>query len=296
MRRYDFAELTDYDFECLVHDLLQAEWDITLELFTPGQDRGIDLRGLTDEDETFIVQCKRWAADSWRKLYGNLKQKERLKVEALNPERYVLAASVNLTPSGKDDIVALMAPWLTTPSDVFARDDILGLLAKHSAVERNHIKLWITSTEVLDAVLNMAIANRTQDVVEDAKRALRLWVPNPSFNDAKTILDSQQVCVIAGAPGIGKSMLAQVLLADYSARGFEPVVITSDISEGDTMWRSGKAQVFYYDDFLGRVTLGELALRKNEDADLARFFARVKSAPEKRFLLTTRIHTGRCAE
>jgi hypothetical protein len=83
-------------------------------------------------------------------------------------------------------------------------------------------------------------------------------------------------------------MLADVLLADYCARGFGPVIISEDIDEGDRQWKPGRPQVFCYDDFLGRITLGELTLRKNEDARLAAFIQRVRGSVDKRFILTTR--------
>ena len=140
--------------------------------------------------------------------------------------------SVPLSPARKDKIVAAVQPWIRTPADVFGPDDISGLLARHEEVERRHIKLWLTSTEVLDALLNSGIATRGEGAIERAQRQLQLWVPNPSFERAREILEATRVCVISGAPGIGKTMLADVLLASYTSGGFEPVVISADIDEG----------------------------------------------------------------
>ena len=196
--------------------------------------------------------------------------------------------SVRLTPDRKDKIVAALQPWIQSPSDVIGRDDFTGLLARHPEVERRHIKLWLTSTEVLDALLNSDIANRTAGAIEHAQRQLRLWVPNPSLERARKILDKHRVCVISGAPGVGKTMLSDVLLAAYTEREYEPVVISADIDEGERAWRPGRRQVFHYDDFLGRVTYGELRLRKNEESRLAQFVDRVHRSKDKIFILTTR--------
>ena len=87
--------------------------------------------------------------------------------------------------------------------------------------------------------------------------------------------------------GIGKTMLADVLLAGYTSLGYELVVISADIEEGEGAWRSNQRQVFYYDDFLGRVTYGELHLGKNEESRLAHFIERVRNSTDKRFILTT---------
>ena len=206
----------------------------------------------------------------------------------LAPQRYILMTSVKLTPNRKDKIATALGSWIQSPNDVMGKHDIAGLLARHSDVERRHIKLWLTSSEVLDALLNSGIFNRSEDTLEQAKRQMRLWVHNPSFTRARDILDTNRVCVIAGAPGIGKTMLANVLSADYASRGYQLVAISDDIDEGDRSWRSNSRQLFLYDDFLGHVTYGELHLRKNEQSRLASFLRRVRDSENKRFLLTTR--------
>src|SRR5690348_9557058 len=44
MTSYDFRPLSGYDFEKLTRDLLQAEWNVRIESFASGRDKGIDLR------------------------------------------------------------------------------------------------------------------------------------------------------------------------------------------------------------------------------------------------------------
>ena len=46
MPAHDFNRLFSFDFEELICDLLQAEWETRLEIFMPGRDSGIDLRAL----------------------------------------------------------------------------------------------------------------------------------------------------------------------------------------------------------------------------------------------------------
>ncbi|MCY4555125.1 MAG: hypothetical protein OXF79_01775 [Chloroflexi bacterium] len=195
---------------------------------------------------------------------------------------------MELNPRRKSEIVGALAPWVRSPDDIKGRDDLTGLLARHPEVERRHIKLWLTSGEVVDALLNSAVANRSEYAAEHAKRQLRLWVPNESFNRARDVIDENQVCIISGAPGIGKTMLADVLFAGYVSLGYQPIAISEDIEEGVRAWQSERRQIFLYDDFLGHVTYGELHLRKNEPSDLARFMQRVRDSQNKRFILTTR--------
>ena len=291
MTTYNFSEISDFEFEALCRDLLQEELGVSLELFTPGPDGGIDIRYVgcqENEEHTIVGQCKRWAEDAFTSLLRHLSREELPKIRRLAPHRYIVMTSVQLTPDRKERVVSSLEPWIQTPKDVMGKHDISGLLARHSDVERRHIKLWLTSTEVLDALLNSDIFNRSEDALEQAKQQLRLWVPNPSFARAQEILDANRVCVISGPPGIGKTMLANVLSAGYASRGYQLVAISDDIDEGDRAWRSNVRQVFLYDDFLGHVTYGELRLRKNEQSRLAQFMERVRRSGNKRFILTTR--------
>ena len=291
MATYNFSEVSDFEFEELCRDLLQAELGASLELFAPGPDEGIDIRYIGCNESgctTIVAQCKRWAEDSFARLLRHLRKVELPKVEKLGPQRYILMTSVKLTPDRKDRIVEALKPWIKTPHDVMGKHDISGLLARHREIERRHLKLWLTSGEVLDALLNSDIYNRSEGALEQAKRQLRLWVPNESFARAREVLEANHVCVISGAPGIGKTMLANVLSVGYVSKGYELIAISEDIDEGERAWRSNVRQVFLYDDFLGHVTYGELRLRKNEDSRLAKFLDRVRRTENKRFILTTR--------
>ena len=72
---YNFSEISDFEFESLCRDLLQAELRLRLELFAPGRDRGIDIRfiGTTSRKRPAIVaQCKRWDENSFGALLRNL--------------------------------------------------------------------------------------------------------------------------------------------------------------------------------------------------------------------------------
>ena len=291
MPNYRFSEISPFEFEELCRDLLQVELGLTLELFAPGPDEGIDIRYVGPVDDgscTLIAQCKRWAEDDFTGLLSHLKRIELPKIRKLAPKKYILMTSVKLTPNRKREIIAALHPWIKTSGDVYGKQDISGLLSRHIEVERRHIKLWLTSTEVLDALLNSDIFSRSEYVLERAKRQLRLWVPNASAHRAAEILKSRHVCIISGAPGIGKTMLAHVLLAGYARLNYQQIAISGDVSEAERAWRSEIKQVFLFDDFLGRVTYGELRLQTNAESRLATFLERVRSSENKKFILTTR--------
>jgi len=56
MSRYDFTALSSQDFEELSRDLLQADWNVRLEAFKSGRDKGIDFRHIRAGHGTTIIQ------------------------------------------------------------------------------------------------------------------------------------------------------------------------------------------------------------------------------------------------
>ncbi len=93
--------------------------------------------------------------------------------------------------------------------------------------------------------------------------------------------------MIAGVPGIGKTTLAKMLLADAIDSGYEPISVSADIEEAWSVYEPGQRQIFYYDDFLGRTALTE-RLGKNEEDRLLAFMKRAAGSRTTLFVLTTR--------
>lgn len=296
----DLLRLSDYDFELLIRDLLGEELQVTFESFARGRDKGVDLRYLAPSPvqsrrpsapshPDIVVQCKHYAKTGLSGLKSKLKSDEKDKVAKLSPLRYILATSVDLTLDNKAAIRAIMAPYIVSDNDVLGASDIGALLLKHPKVERSHYKLWLTSSAVLDRFLNSDIYQQTEHVLRNVEKNAVRYVQNRSFPDALNLLTQTHVCVIAGPPGIGKTTLAEMLLLDYIARNYQPVVVSQDASEANRLWNPDPAvpQIFYYDDFLGQAANAD-KLGKNEDDRISLLISRVTETKNKRLILTTR--------
>lgn len=283
-----FDRLSPHDFEVLCQDIVGARLQITLESFTSGPDGGVDLRHAPSKTAEVIVQCKHYAESGYPALKSKIKS-EASKAAALNADRYVLATSVRMTPKRKKDLSHILtsAGAKCSEVDVLGAEDIEQTLREHPEIERRHFKLWLQSSAVLQNVLNNDIFSRTDSYVEELQRQLMLFVQNESVDAALKILDETHTCLISGAPGVGKTTLAQILLLQLIADGYEPIIVSADINEAEKVYQRDVKQLFLYDDFLGRASQYE-KLGKNEDDRLLHFMRRVEASPTKRLILTTR--------
>ena len=268
---------------------------LRLESFSAGPDSGIDLRHVAPT-ETLIVQCKHFADSGFAALRRHLERKERPKIQRLRPSRYVLVTSVPLTPKRKDTLFEILHPYCHTAADILGREDVNSLLANQPVVEQRHFKLWLTSTAVLKRVLHSGIFSDSETHLDRVRLRLSRYVPNDSFERAKAILDESHFCIIAGIPGIGKTTLAEVLLADLVDRqGYRAFRITQNLLEVRPIKNVTSKQVFYYDDFLGNTSFDKL--EKNEDQRLVELMEEVAANPNWRFhTYNTRVHTQHCQE
>jgi hypothetical protein len=294
---YNYSNLSAYDFELLIRDLINASEGLHLRAFTPGRDKGIDLRGWQTgrRKPLVIVQCKHMLGSTYSSLLSSVK-KEKVKIDSLTrkPVRYVLATTQALTAANIDELAATLQPYCISTEDIIDAARIEDMLAKHENVLQRHYKLWITSTPVLQRVLHASIHNRSESYAEDLVARSRTFVQPKAFSKAQKILRENHVCIISGPPGVGKTTLADMLSLDYMANGFQLIVASEDVQEADAAFDRERRQLFIYDDFLGRTDLRD-KLGKNEDSRIVEFMRRVGASPNHRFILTTREYILRAA-
>lgn len=238
MSDYDFSQLSPHDFELMCRDLLQAEWGLTLESFKTGKDGGIDFRYVR-AGKQIIVQCKRFVETGFDGLLRELR-KEADKVRKLKPGRYILMTATPLSDANKTRIVEVIGAEFLDKSDIFGCADLNNLLGKLPEIERSHYKLWLASTNVLETVLHNDIVTQSEFQVEKIHGEIKRYVQGNAYPRALAALKADHVVILSGLPGVGKTTLANMLLYEHLANGFEPVVLRQDFAEGKAMFRKGK--------------------------------------------------------
>jgi dephospho-CoA kinase len=284
---YDFSTLNDKDLEELVRDILSIRFNIDFQSFKMGKDGGVDLRYATNNNENeIIVQVKHYLGSKISKLKSDLKKKEVSKVKLINPSRYIFVTSLGLTPKLKNDIKLIFDPFILSTNDVLGKDDLNNFLRSNSSVVNSHFKLWLSSTNVLTRILKNGINGRSEFIKAKIQDKIRTFVPCNSHKNSVDILNKFNFILITGTPGIGKSTLANMLTYQLLAEDFELVYIR-EISEAEDLFFNNKRQVFYFDDFLGSITL-DLTTSKNADSAIVQFIERIKGDNSKRLILTCR--------
>ena len=284
MKDYDLLVLQPNEFEFLVRDLMQKKLDCFIESFTPGKDQGIDLRCASTENGKSIIQAKRY------KDYGNLikeLKKEIGKVKKLNPDRYYIATSLGLTPHNKKEIYDLFQPYIKSEEDILGKQDLNNLIGMYPEIESKHYKLWFASTNIMEQILHKAQHTWAGFELDEIRATISLYVRNHSFDQAIKILNENHYVIISGAPGVGKTTLARMLVYELLSKDYDTFTyIIGSLDEAANAFLEGKKQVFFFDDFLGA------SVFENGGSGFARkllaLIEKIKRVKNKTLILTTR--------
>lgn len=290
VKMIDLSILSDFEFENLIGDLIEAEVEGNprIERFTKGRDGGIDLRWKSSSG-TNIIQCKHYIKSTVSQLLSSAAH-EKTKLDSLRDsgeqiENYYFVTSLGLTPKNKNDIFERIKAFTKDTGYIWGNDDIQALLRKHHEIYRNNIKLWLSDYQTAFSLSNSSTEGKTAALLIEIDDHLEKYVETKSFHLARQILNVNSVCIISGDPGVGKTTLAYLIIADKIKDGYKPVVI--DNIETAFSYINNKTKiVFFYDDFLGKSRIHDQST-KNESNNLRIFMHRVKKTNHS-FILTTR--------
>lgn len=280
------TNLSHADFEDLCRDIAQAETGLRFEAFGPGADGGVDGRHSKGE-QSIVLQCKHYAGSTYSQLKSSA-QKELPKLAKLKPSRYLFFTSQSLTISQSNKIADIFGSYIKESQDVWGQSDIEGALRRHPQIEKSHMKLWLSSTAVLERILQSGLESFTAATKSEILEEVKVYVTNPSFDGAIDKLEKEKILIISGPPGVGKTTLARMISYSYLNEGWRFYAINS-LDEGFSKIDEQHPTIYFFDDFLGQIELDRQSLIQRDTA-LSIFVKRVRKSVNARFILTTRAH------
>lgn len=286
---YNFTTLNDREFEQIAKDLLNAKFNLQLQDFKVGKDKGIDLRFSTRiNNNSIIVQAKHYIGSEFAQLKHKLLKIEFDKIQKLKPDRYIIVTSLPLSASQKDELKAGLAPFVLTSNDIIGQEDLNSYLGEFKEVEKRYFKLWFSSINVFNTVLNNAVEGRTRYLMEKINSKIPFYVVTNKLDEANKILKKEKLILITGQPGVGKTTLAEIILFERAKYGCK-IYKVENIREAEDVIspNNDELQLFYFDDFLG-ANYYEIVNTQKTETQLTSFVERVKNTPNKYLVLTTR--------
>ena len=241
--KYDFSQLTDKEFEQIGIELVAVFLRKRIERFKSGKDFGVDGRFFSNNNKEIILQVKHYLKSGFSSLISTIKNKEVEKVNKISPERYIFITSLALSRKNKQQIKELFTPYILREDDIFGQEDLNDILSSNSKIEEKYFKLWISSTNVFDRIINNAIKGRSEFELEQIKLKSKYYVQTKFHEEAIMKLKENNVLIISGEPGIGKTTLAENLCLYFTSKNYEFFDIEESIDRKSTRLNSSHTDI-----------------------------------------------------
>lgn len=293
----NYANLNDVEFEYLCMDVLSKMLSVKLERFGSGRDGGIDL---TDDSyrKNIIVQVKHYIKTDNSGLLRSLRA-EIEKVNELKPKKYYVCCSKELTPQIKAQIFEMFSDYMESTANIITLTEIDDFLCKEENAEvlRKHFKLWLESTNILTNVLTNDIFLDCESLLCNIKDEEKLFVKTKAFDKAITSLCKNNVLIIVGDPGVGKTITSKMIVLYYATQNYR-VRYTTDVSDLSSLKRALSAsrdvkEVILLDDCFGQAYF---SMKSTQETELLALVRHVHMNPNKILILNSRITIYREAQ
>lgn len=286
---FDLSNLNDYEFELLCKDIMMKKLSVKLHTFPRGVDGGIDICD-AEKEPLYVIQAKHFSKSKYTDLRYALKN-EVDKVKQLNPNQYFICTSIELTKANKDEIVELFTGYIQDRASIIDKIEIDSFLQleENQDIVKKHFKLWLCASNVLSLINNQDVFIDCDELMSDIESHRKFFVDTTSYYDAQKKLVENNVIIVTGAPGVGKSTISKMLLLHFADDGYIVRYVTdnsiSNIKKALTQDQT-KKEIILLDDFLGQ---NYLKMNESHPNELKTLISFVEKRPSKKLIMNTRI-------
>lgn len=289
MEKFNLNNLSSYDFELLSRDIMKKMLGLNSKLYTfsSGKDGGIDICSPEISNPKVMIQARHYIGSKFSDL-ANKMNKEKKKVQKKNPKNYYLITSCKFSnpeqkkkiikkineqeeiTKRKEKIIKIIGEnFMKDISHIISYEDINRFLddSKNISILKKHYKLWLFSTNVFELIQNRDILFDEEMFMSEIEEESQKFVKTDFYEKTLKILNKENLVIITGNPGTGKSILSKMLILNYTKKGYKVKISnTNNISKIKQSLSPNKKerQLILLDNFLGQYYL-ELNNKKLEE-------------------------------
>jgi len=288
----DFGNLSAYEFEDLAKDVLSKYLrNIELRVYKMGPDGGFDIADVRTQ-KNIMAQAKRYVASSYSKLRSQL-EKEVPRVKLINPKQYFVLTSLELSKNEIDEIYGMFSNNMKSMENIWDKIRIDNFLKESENIDilHRHHKLWFSTELIMRKIFTQNLELDTRAYINEIQKNKRYFVETKSYYQLINQLFANNIVLITGNPGVGKTFISKMALLYFVANDYRPIFSSKnsidDIKKSISLDPSSK-QVILMDDFLGQIDLDQSGKQyTNEFISLINFVEKLQNT---RLILNTRVN------
>lgn len=287
--KYNYRGIESGEFELLSKDLIANYLGLDIRLFAKGRDGGID--GLYEQknDKKIIFQAKHYIDSGSTTLIRQL-QTEVEKVRIKNPDRYILITTCNLSVGHVDKIYEMFSPYIKSKQDIIGQLKIDEMIDGNKEVLFKYPNIWY-NYELVKEILGNEIYQKNKEKVEMMREKQEIFVWCNQYEEALEKLEHEKILVVSGAPGVGKTTLANLICLKYMSKGYEIIDNNSEnVDSLGTLINWDKKTLIFLDDFLGANILEYFKGGEQLSNALLHFIKKIQISSNTKLVVTTRTH------
>lgn len=260
--------LSPEDFEAFVNEILKIKLNKNIISFAPGPDGGID--GIDDTiNPTVVVQSKRFMSRTQpSKIVQEIKNEIKKISDTINSYEwdkknidYIIVTSTSLTPNTRNKIRSLDSDFFNSEEFIIDSTD-LASMSKNPGYKKIFEDYNLINKNLIDQVKASNLKCHLEETSDYfINFNIDSFVETNNFKRSYELVSMNNICILTGNPGVGKTTLCKALAYTFCNRkDINISVLERNISEIqeiiDIINRDfddeKNSLLVVFDDFLGR--------------------------------------------